>query len=77
MKNSIGFAIAEKFAKEGANVVVSSRKQKNVDKAVKSLTSQGLSVIGCVCHVGKKEHRQKMIDLVGSGDPVKESNYFG
>ena len=33
----IGFAIAERLGLEGASVVISSRKQKNVDEAVEKL----------------------------------------
>lgn len=34
---SIGYAIAERLGREGARVMVSSRKQANVDQAVKQL----------------------------------------
>jgi dehydrogenase/reductase SDR family protein 4 len=34
---SIGYAIAERLGLEGARVVISSRKQKNVDEAVARL----------------------------------------
>ena len=33
----------------------------NVDSAVSKLRSEGLNVDGVVCHVGKKEDREKMI----------------
>ena len=62
--NSIGLGIAEKLAQEGAKVVVSSRKQKNVDAAVERLKKQGLTCAGCVCHVGKKEDRERLIQTV-------------
>uniref|UniRef100_A0A8C5LW32 Uncharacterized protein n=1 Tax=Leptobrachium leishanense TaxID=445787 RepID=A0A8C5LW32_9ANUR len=57
----IGLAIARRFAQDGAHVVLSSRKQENVDKAVKQLKDEGLSVAGIVCHVGVGEHREKLI----------------
>ncbi len=60
----IGFAVAKKLAEDGAHVVVSSRKQKNVDRAVESLKALGLSVTGLVCHVGKVEHRRNLIEKV-------------
>lgn len=60
----IGYAIAKKLAEDGAHVVVSSRKQKNVDKAVEALKSLKLSVTGVVCHVAKREDRQKLLDEV-------------
>uniref|UniRef100_A0A8C5Q2H2 Dehydrogenase/reductase SDR family member 4 n=1 Tax=Leptobrachium leishanense TaxID=445787 RepID=A0A8C5Q2H2_9ANUR len=57
----IGLAIARRFAQDGAHVLLSSRKQENVDKAVKQLKDEGLSVAGIVCHVGVGEHREKLI----------------
>ena len=61
---SIGLSIAKRFAKDGASVVISSRKQKNVDRAVKEIKEEGGKVFGMVCHVGKKEDRDKMIEAV-------------
>ncbi|XP_062993947.1 dehydrogenase/reductase SDR family member 4-like [Elgaria multicarinata webbii] len=58
----IGFAIAQRLAQDGAHVVVSSRKQANVDRAVAELRAKDLSVSGLVCHVGKAEDRQHLID---------------
>ncbi|XP_053402169.1 dehydrogenase/reductase SDR family member 4-like [Mercenaria mercenaria] len=60
--DGIGLSIAERLAEDGAKVMISSRKQQNVDKAVKTLKGRGLNVSGIVCHVAKKEHRQKMIE---------------
>ena len=44
--------------------MISSRKQKNVDSALQKLRDQNLDVSGMVCHVGKTEDRQKLIDEV-------------
>lgn len=46
--------------------MVSSRKQSNVDKAVKSLQEiyGKESVSGVVCHVGKNEDREKLVQEV-------------
>ncbi|XP_057370050.1 dehydrogenase/reductase SDR family member 4-like [Daphnia carinata] len=60
--DGIGFAIAKRLAADGAQVVVSSRKQKNVDAAVAKLKMEGLTVTGMVCHVGLKEDREKLIE---------------
>uniref|UniRef100_A0A2K6P791 Dehydrogenase/reductase SDR family member 4 n=1 Tax=Rhinopithecus roxellana TaxID=61622 RepID=A0A2K6P791_RHIRO len=57
----IGFAIARRLAQDGAHVVVSSRKQQNVDQAVSTLQGEGLSVTGTVCHVGKAEDRERLV----------------
>uniref|UniRef100_A0A8C7C5T5 Dehydrogenase/reductase 2 n=1 Tax=Neovison vison TaxID=452646 RepID=A0A8C7C5T5_NEOVI len=59
----IGFAIARRLAQDGAHVVVSSRKQQNVDRAVATLQGEGLSVTGTVCHMGKAEDRERLVKL--------------
>lgn len=56
----IGFAIAQRLAREGAKVIISSRKEKNVSAALKTLTNEGLDVKGLTCHVSKAEDRQKL-----------------
>ncbi|XP_030956992.1 tropinone reductase-like 3 [Quercus lobata] len=58
----IGFSIAERLGLEGASVVVSSRKQNNVDEAVEKLKAQGIEVLGVVCHVSNKQQRKNLID---------------
>jgi len=58
----IGFAIARRLAQDGAKVVVSSRRKKNVEKAVKQLQSEDLDVHGLVCHVGKAEDRHRLVE---------------
>merc|ERR1712150_167103 len=58
----IGFSIAQRLAQEGAKVVISSRKQKNVDEALKSLKEKKLDCHGMVCHVGKNEDRSNLIN---------------
>lgn len=49
----IGLAIATTFARAGARVMLSSRKQEHVDSAVHSLRAEGLAVMGRVAHMGK------------------------
>lgn len=58
----IGFSIAERLALEGASVVISSRKQKNVDEAVKTLSDRGIEVFGLVCHVSNAQQRKNLIE---------------
>ncbi|XP_030749999.1 dehydrogenase/reductase SDR family member 4 [Sitophilus oryzae] len=58
--DGIGFAIAQRLAREGAKVIISSRKAKNVEEATQKLTKEGLNVTGLVCHVGKSEDREKL-----------------
>lgn len=58
----IGFAIAKQLARDGAKVMISSRKQDKVIDAVSKLEKeQGCTVKGVVCHVGKTEHRKNLI----------------
>ena len=60
----IGLAAAEALGKRGAHVVVSSRRQANVDKAVALLQSQSIQVTGTTCNVGKGEDREKLVQMV-------------
>ncbi len=46
----LGLAMATRFAEEGAKVVVSSRKQAQVDQTVKSLVERGFEACGAPCH---------------------------
>lgn len=59
----IGFAIAKGLAENGAKVVVSSRKQENVTKAVSLLQDMKLEVCGTICHVGNAEDRRNLVEL--------------
>lgn len=45
-------------------MVVSSRRQTNVDKAVALLQSQSIQVTGTTCNVGKGEDREKLVQMV-------------
>lgn len=58
----IGFSIAKRLAQEGAKVMISSRKESNVKKAVEELQSEGLQVEGIVCHVAKAEDRKNLFE---------------
>ncbi|CAG0920348.1 unnamed protein product [Notodromas monacha] len=57
----IGLAIAKRLGKDGAKVVISSRKRSNVDKAVEELKRLGVTALGCRCHVGHDEQRRNMV----------------
>ncbi|KAJ6376953.1 hypothetical protein OIU76_025999 [Salix suchowensis] len=81
----IGFSIAERFGLEGASVVISSRKQKNVDEAVEKLKAKDIKVSGVVCHVSNAQQRKNLvettvqkygkIDVVVSNAAVNPSTY--
>lgn len=62
----IGFSIAERLAQEGAKVVVSSRKQNNVDAAVEKL--KNYDVLGVKCHVANAQDRKNLYDAVSFDD---------
>ncbi|XVF26143.1 hypothetical protein REPUB_Repub13aG0274000 [Reevesia pubescens] len=57
----IGFAVAERLGLEGASVVISSRRKKNVDEAIKKLKTKGIEVLGVVCHVSNAQQRKDLI----------------
>ncbi|XP_063673751.1 dehydrogenase/reductase SDR family member 4-like [Bolinopsis microptera] len=56
----IGFSIAKRLAYEGASVVISSRKDENVQKAVSLCLDEGLDVSGVVCNVSEPEDRENL-----------------
>ncbi|KAG4079837.1 hypothetical protein HA402_014968 [Bradysia odoriphaga] len=59
--DGIGFAIVSRLAADGAKVVVSSRKQDNVNRAVSELKSKGFqNVLGVKCHVGDNDDRNNL-----------------
>lgn len=62
--SSIGYAIAEGLAENGAKVVISSRKEDHVEHAVKKLKERNLEVSGCVCHVGNDRDRKGLLQKV-------------
>jgi len=67
--DGIGLAIAKRLANDGAKVMISSRKEKNVQRALDTLYSDGLSndkVKGVVCHVGSQTDRAKLIEATVS-----------
>ncbi|PON91325.1 Short-chain dehydrogenase/reductase [Trema orientale] len=57
----IGYSIAQRLGLEGASVVISSRKQENVDVAIEKLESKGIQVLGVVCHVSNAQQRKNLI----------------
>lgn len=61
----IGLAIAKRLAQDGAKVMISSRKDKNVQNALQDLNSSGIpkdQLKGVVCHVGSREDRTKLLE---------------
>ncbi|XP_016989831.1 dehydrogenase/reductase SDR family member 4 [Drosophila rhopaloa] len=60
--DGIGFAIAKRLAEDGASVVISSRKQKNVDSALAELRKLNLNVHGLKCHVSEPQDRKQLFE---------------
>ena len=61
LPSGIGLGIVRRLAQEGAQVVVSSRKQQNVDEVVSQLKAEGLDVAGTACHVGDKAALKRLV----------------
>ncbi|XP_041987553.1 tropinone reductase-like 3 isoform X4 [Aricia agestis] len=61
--DGIGLAIAQRLGNEGASVVISSRKEKNVQSALEKLRGEGINVEGVVCHVGDPAQRKNLIEF--------------
>ncbi|CAN9509281.1 unnamed protein product [Ophioblennius macclurei] len=59
--DGIGLAAAQALGRRGASVVVSSRRQANVERAVAALQSQSIRVTGTTCNVAKGEDREKLV----------------
>ncbi|KAI6175596.1 Dehydrogenase/reductase SDR family member 4 [Aphelenchoides bicaudatus] len=59
----IGFAIARRLGLDGARVVVNSRKESNVQEAIKALQMDGIEVDGVVANVGVASDRQKLVNF--------------
>uniref|UniRef100_A0A8I5NQA4 Uncharacterized protein n=1 Tax=Papio anubis TaxID=9555 RepID=A0A8I5NQA4_PAPAN len=57
------------LAQDGLHVVVSSQKQQN---SAATLQGEGLSVTGTMCHVGKAEDWERLVDMVNCREMGKE-----
>ncbi|KAE9556776.1 hypothetical protein FO519_000182 [Halicephalobus sp. NKZ332] len=72
----IGLAIVERLAHEGAKVVLSSRKQKNIDEAIDYVVGTGVcrnNLAGIPCHVNVKSG----FILTKMVSPIMEKNGGG
>ena len=54
----IGRAIAETFAREGAKVVITGRKQETLDQVAREI---GEAIVPFACHVGRAEQIEKLV----------------
>ena len=62
--SGIGLGISKRMGQEGATVIISSRNQANVDKAVEELKRDGIKAEGFVCHVGNKQMRDQLKEYI-------------
>lgn len=60
----IGYAIARRLAQEGSAIVLCSRKQEQVDAAVKQLKSEGFQADGMAVDVTNDDHMAAFTDFV-------------
>jgi len=61
----LGSAIAETFSQAGADVIISSRKQENLDKVAAEITAKTKGkVVGIAGHLGKLETIKALVDTV-------------
>jgi NAD(P)-dependent dehydrogenase (short-subunit alcohol dehydrogenase family) len=61
----LGHAIAETYSIAGADVVISSRKQENLDKVAAEIKAKsGRKVVGMAGHLGKLETIKALVDAV-------------
>jgi NAD(P)-dependent dehydrogenase (short-subunit alcohol dehydrogenase family) len=58
----IGEAIARMYAKQGAKVVLASRKQESLDEVAASINADGGTAISIAAHTGKKETLTELVD---------------
>lgn len=58
----IGRAIAEAFAREGATVVISGRKQESLDAVAAGIETAGGRAVAVTCHVGRAEDIRRLVD---------------
>jgi len=60
----IGMAIAEALGRQGATVIISSRKQDSVDQAAAELREAGIDAHGRACHMGSLEDVKALAEYV-------------
>ena len=59
----LGLAIAQTYARAGANVVIASRSPRSVDLAVDSLRAAGYSAVGFACDVADMAQMETLAEL--------------
>ena len=62
--SGIGEATAEKFAKNGANLVLVARRKEKLEQVEKNLSQYSVKTLICVCDVSDKEQVKQMAEKV-------------
>ncbi|MEA1881869.1 MAG: SDR family oxidoreductase [Candidatus Marinimicrobia bacterium] len=57
----IGYAMAEKFLEQGADLIIASRTQKDLDEAAETLSKNGRNVLAVSVHTGDEISIQSMV----------------
>ncbi len=60
----IGEEVAKLYAKAGAHVIVSSRKQEGIDQVVKKITAAGGQATAMTCHIGNQGAIEGLIEKI-------------
>lgn len=60
----IGFAIAEAYAKAGANIAFNCREKEHMEKALEDFETKGIKAKGYICDVTDEDQVQKMVDSI-------------
>lgn len=60
----IGEAIAHEFARRGATVVISSRRQSSLDKVVDAIQEEGGKAVAIACHAGRSQQIEALFEKI-------------
>ncbi len=62
----IGEAVARLYARQGAHVIISSRKQEDLDTLAESIRSDGGNADAIACHIGDSDAIEALFERIGS-----------
>lgn len=60
--SGIGKALAFHFGSKGSNILITGRKQADLDQAVSEIASSGIKVIGCQADVTREDDNERMVE---------------
>lgn len=62
----IGAEVAKLYARAGAHVVVSSRKQEGIDKVAQEIRNEGGSASAIACHIGDNDSIKSLLETINT-----------